>query len=424
MTRSGLKIGYLVQQFPPEIGAGPARVTELGRRWQAHGARLTVITGMPNRPEGIIQKPYRGKFFVEEEWRGIRVLRSWLYASPKHGFSRTVLNNVTFMATSALLALARAEGLDVLIASSPPFFPHITGAFFCGLRRVPLILEVRDLWPDYLVGMGVLKEGVATHALFALERALLRRAENVVVVTESFRKRVIEKGVTPERVTVVPNGVDTRFYVPLDMAAPLPSVCRQNGEFIVGYLGNFGAGQGLATIVDAAAMLSRNAEGRFRFVLVGDGPDRARVEARVRELDARNVIVHGAIPKEQTRSFYNGCDVCLVPLARYAILQETVPSKIFEVMACSRPLVASLAGEAAQIVNESGGGLVVPPGDAAALATSIDRLRAMSSRERADMGVRGRTYVAQHYDRDVLADHYYATLERVARARAGAGGSR
>ncbi len=410
----GLKIGYLVQQFPPEVGAGPARVTEMALRWRDAGAEVVVVTAMPNRPEGRIHERYRGKLFLTEEWEGMRVHRSWLYASPKHGFTRTIANNATFMATAALSALLRLERPDVLIASSPPFFPHVAGAAVSRLRRIPLVLEIRDLWPDYLVGMNVLKEGtVATRALFALERRLLRAAAHTVVVTESFRRRVIGKGVAPERVAVIPNGVDTALYHPADEEPPLEALARAPGEFLVGYLGNFGAGQGLAAVVEAAALLARRAPD-VRFVLAGDGPDRERVLARAAELGTRNLTVGPAITKDRTRAFYNCCDVCLVPLAPYPILQETVPSKIFEVMACERPVLAALAGEGACIVERARAGLVVPPGDPEALADAVLALRDAPPSERAAMGERGRRHVSEHFSRDVLAARYLEILGRVA----------
>ncbi|HEU4451560.1 MAG TPA: glycosyltransferase family 4 protein [Longimicrobium sp.] len=409
-----LKIGYLVQQFPPEVGAGPARVTEMAQRWIAAGAQVTVITGMPNRPEGRIHSGYRGKLFLDEEHQGIRVLRSWLYASPKHGFARTILNNTSFMATSALNGLARAERFDVLIASSPPFFPHIAGAAVSRMRKIPLVLEIRDLWPDYLVGMGVLKEGAATRALFALERALLRQAAHTVVVTESFRERVIEKGVPAEEIDVISNGVDTAFYRPdSGEEPPLDALRRRDGDFVVGYLGNFGAGQALAQVVEAAARMRQSAP-EIRFVMAGDGPERAAVEARREELGAGNVSIHPPITKESTRAFYNACDVCLVPLAPFPILQETVPSKIFEVMACERPVLASLGGEGARIVERSGGGVVTPPGDPEALAAALLRLRDAGADSRAGMGRRGRAFVGEHYSREALAARYLEILHRVA----------
>ena len=386
MTESRpLHIGYLVQQFPPEVGAGPARVTEMALRWQAHGAKVTVLTGMPNRPEGRIHPEYRGRLFMEEEHEGIRVLRSWLYASPKHGFARTLVNNATFMVTSGLHALARGGGLDVLVASSPPWFPHLTGTLVHALRGVPLVLEVRDLWPDYLAGMGTVKSQSVMRGIFAAERAMLRRADHVVVVTDSFRERVIEKGAAPERVDVVPNGVDTSLYYQSDEEPPIDALRRRDGEMVVGYLGNFGASQQLESVLEAAA----------------------------RELGLARTTIHPPIPKTQTRAFYNACDVCLVPLAPFPILQETIPSKIFEVMACERPVVASVGGEAARVVRESGGGLVVPPGDAGAIADAVLRLRDTPAAERAAMGAAGRRYVGRHFAREALATRYLEILRRV-----------
>lgn len=410
-----MNLAYLVQQYPPEVGAGPARVHELATRWLAAGAGVTVITGMPNRPEGRIHPAYRRKLFVEEECEGIRVLRSWLYASPKHGFVRTVANNTSFMVTGAVNALLRMGRPDVLIASSPPFFPHIAGDMVAAVRRVPLVLEIRDLWPDYLVEMGVLRtDGLPARALFRLERHLLMRAQLTVVVTESFKRRVIGKGVPAERVAVVPNGVDVRGYRPEREAAPIPALKRSEGTFVAGYLGNFGAGQSLETVIEAARLLAES-DRSIRFVLAGDGPQRRQLTERAAELDLPNLSIHPPIPKGQTRAFYNACDVCLVPLAPLPILRETVPSKLFEIMACERPVVASVAGEAASIVRESHCGVTATPGDASALAAAIMRVAAQSADRRAEYGRNGRLFAARNYNRDTLADRYLALLESLRR---------
>jgi glycosyltransferase involved in cell wall biosynthesis len=411
---NGLRIGYLVQQFVPEVGAGPARVVEMAAEWMRQGAEVTVITGMPNRPEGRIRPEYRGHLAMVESYRGMRVLRSWLHASPNAGFAATLLNNLTFMASSAAHGIARAGKLDVLIASSPPFFPHLGGDLMARIRRVPLVLEVRDLWPDYLVGLGSLRENaLPTRALFSLERYLLRRADAVAVVTESFRDRIIGKGVAAGRIEVFPNGVDVETYYPSEEAAPFPALERNGDERIVGYLGNMGAGQALVTVLEAAALLEKRAPG-VRLVLAGDGPDRARLEAWLAERPLHNLTLHPAIPKEQTRAFYRHCDLCLVPLAPVAVFQETVPSKIFEILACERPVLASLDGEGRRIVEASGGGFVSPPGDPDAMAVGIVAALATPPERRAAMGASGRQYVRANYGRAAIADRYLRLLERVA----------
>jgi len=316
----------------------------------------------------------------------------------------------------------RGGGLHVLIASSPPFFPPLAGDLVSRLRRIPLVLEVRDLWPDYLVGMEVLPEGGrGARALFALERYLLARGRAVTVVTESFRKRVEEKGVAPERVHVLPNGVDTGFYRPSpEEPPPIPPLAGGDGLFRVGYLGNFGAGQALSQVIDAASILA--AEGvAARFVLVGDGPEREKLEVRAREAGLEHLSIHPPIPKEQTRAFYNHCDLVLVPLAPIPVFQETIPSKLFEILACSRPVLACLDGEGRRIVEGSGGGWVVPPGRPEQLAAAIRAVMEEEPSVLREMGVRGREYVGREYSRSAIADRYMELLQQVAREGEGSG---
>jgi glycosyltransferase involved in cell wall biosynthesis len=414
-----LHIGYLIQQFPPEVGAGAARAAEMAAHWIEQGAAVTILTGMPNRPEGRIHSDYRGRFFWREKLGKVDVRRSWLYASPKHGIVRTLANNVSFMFSAVASGIREGREMDVLIASSPPLFPHISGAVIAARLRIPLVLELRDLWPDYVVEMGMLRRGSpAARALFSAERRLLRRAQAVTVVTESFRRRVIEKGVDPSRVFVMPNGVDTDFYRASEGPPPLVELSRRTPEeFLVGYLGNFGAGQSLSTVVAAAEILSARAPD-VRIVLVGDGPDADSLRRRISALGLSNISMSPPIAKNATPVFYGSCDVCLVPLAPIPVFQETVPSKIFEIMACEVPVLASLDGEGKKIVMESGGGLVSRPGDAAGLAEGILRMRILSHQERRKMGELGRAYVTAHYERRSISRKYLNLLARVATGRA------
>ena len=407
-----LRVGYLVQHFLPETGALPARAAELALRWKAAGAKVTIYTSMPHRPAGKIHPDYRGRLFINEDWEGIEVRRSWIFATARHGLAKTLVNNASFMITSMFGAL-RHHAPDVLIASAPAFFTHISGVVLGLSRRTPLVLEIRDLWPDYIVGMGVLKPGLTTRALFGLEKFLLRRAGRVVVVTESFKRRVATKGVGLDRIDVIPNGVDLDQYYPSTEPAPHELLSRNGKNFIVGYLGNFGSGQNLLSIVDAAVILQRS-EPSIRIILAGDGPERAKVVSHAAEVGATNLFLLPSFPKNATRAFYNSCDVCLVPLAPFPILQETVPSKIFEIMACGRPVLASLSGEGAEIINRSGAGLTAEPGNPVAIAAAVLRLHSMSEPERTTMGAAGREYVGANYNRDILARKYLELLSAVA----------
>ncbi len=408
-----VRIAYLVQQFVPEVGAGPARVSEMVRRWHDRGAAVTVVTAMPNRPAGVIQTGYRGRLFLRETWEGIPVLRSWLYARPGGGMLTTLVNNLTFMMTGLAHALRRLGAVDVIIASSPPFFPLVAGRWFASLRRTPLVLEIRDLWPDYLVEMGVLRSPVLARALLRYERRLLLSADHVVTVTAGLRDRLEAKGVPPDRLTLITNGVDLSRYYVSDEPPPFPELTRTPESFLVGYLGNFGAGQALGVVLDAARWLQERAP-HIRVVMAGDGTEFQRIRARAAQSGLTNLTVRGALPKDATRAFYNACDLCLVPLADLPVFDAALPSKMFEMMACGRPILVQSRGEAAWHMRQSGAGWAVDPGDSDALATSIEAAARLPEAERREMGLRGRAYAGLHFNRDALAAKYLEVLQGLA----------
>lgn len=416
-----MHIAILNQDFPPETGAGPARITELAREWIARGHQVSVITGFPNRKlpgqrDGVVPAPYRGRLLMHERWDGIEVYRSWLFASPRREFAYTLVNYLTFAATSLVNALAVVPRPDVLIASGPPYFQQFSGALAALAKQVPLVVEIRDLWPDYVAEMGLIRNRALLKAMFASERWLLDRADAITVVTDSFRRRLVAKGIAPERVSVMPNGVDTERYRASREPMPLDGVDGAEAGPVIGYLGTFGAGQGLAAVVGAARLL--HGEGfKARFVLVGDGSDRATIEADLAARPLPGLTIHSPIPRDATRALYNACDVVLVPHAPLPVLADTVPSKLFEVMACERPLVAALRGEGAAIVERSGAGVLATPGDGASIATAIRRVLAKSPEERKRMGESGRAFVLREYDRREVAERYLQLLQRVARSR-------
>jgi colanic acid biosynthesis glycosyl transferase WcaI len=411
-----MHILILNQDFLPETGAGPARISELAAYWQSQGHSVSVVCGFPNRRmpgqrDGVIPAAYRGKAFMTETLNGVRVDRSWLYTSTRRGFSHMLASYLSFAASSFANALLRIPKPDVIIASGPPYFQQFSGAAVALLRGVPLVLEVRDMWPDYLVEMGVVRHRPLISGLFASERWLCDRSRAMVVVTESFRQRFMSKGIDAGKITVIPNGVDTERYFASADRLTFTGVDATSTAPLIGYLGTFGAGQGLLAVLEAARIL-RDRGVPARFVLVGEGSDRPILEADLAARPVAGVSLHNPIPRDATRAFYNTCDIVLVPHAPLPILKDTVPSKIFEVMACERPLLAALGGEGARVVEDSGGGLLATPGDAASIADGIVRLCSMSDDERQAMGRSGRAFATREYDRARLASRYLELLQR------------
>jgi glycosyltransferase involved in cell wall biosynthesis len=346
-------------------------------------------------------------------WRGITVYRSWLYTTDSRRFMPTIVNHLTFAASSLVNGVVRVPRPDVLIASGPPYFSQFAGALVALSQGVPLIVETRDLWPDYLAEMGIIRSRRLLGLMFASERWLLRRAAAVVVVTDSFGARMIDKGVASHAINVIPNGVDLGRYYAAAEAAPIPPLARRGeSDQIIGYLGTFGAGQGLDAVIDAARIMRRRGS-RARFVLVGDGPQRSALEANLLADPVDGVSLHPPIDRDATRAFYNACDVVIVPHASLPVLGATVPSKIFEVMACERPLVAAVRGEGAAIIQRSHGGVLATPGDASSIADATLNVLAMQPEQRAAMGAAGREFVKHHFNREILAARYLEVLERI-----------
>jgi glycosyltransferase involved in cell wall biosynthesis len=405
-----MKILWVAQWFPPDLGALPARITEMSRVWIREGHEVTVVTAFPHHPLGVIPAEYRGKFVTEESYEGIRVIRCWIWALPNRRMWQRTLCQISFAVSAGLFALRRPERPDAVIVSSPPFFAVPAGWVFARVRRAPLVFEVRDLWPAVFVASGVLSEGWLYRFLSWWEMAFYRAADRIVVVTKSFREDLLERGVPAEKVVIVFNGADADLYA----SRPSPETRRRlagDADFLVTYAGTHGLLQGLEQILDAAEAFRDDP--RVAFAFVGEG---ARKDALIEEAKRRallRVTFHPAVAKEAVPEILSASDVLVVCLRPLPIFRKFVPSKVFEALAAGRPLVAALSGEAAEIVRQAGG-LVAEPGDGRSIAEALRQLLSDPAGRKA-MGERGRRYVREHYDRQTLALDYLKTLETLTR---------
>jgi glycosyltransferase involved in cell wall biosynthesis len=403
-----MRIIIVTHYFPPEIGAPQARLSALAAAWAANGDDVTVLTGMPNHPTGVIAPQYRG-VIRRREWRdGYRVLRTWLYATPNEGMARKTIGHLSFMVTSVLLG-GRASGpADVVVVSSPTFFAIGAGWLLARLKRARLVVEVRDLWPAIFTELGVLTNRRVIRLLERLELAAYAAADTVIVLSDGFRANLIGRGVPADKVHTIRNGVCPGEF---DPGAPADARLRARlgagpADCLVLYAGTHGISQGLTSVADAAAGLPGK---EIRFAFVGDGADKQRLLRRVTELGLRNVTLLPGIPHEQVPALLAAADICLVPLRDVPLFSSFIPSKMFEYLAAGKPVVGAVAGEAAQILREAGA-LVVPPADSAALSAAIQTLAAEPRRRQA-MGRRGRCYVEKYFDRAALAGLYRKLLD-------------
>lgn len=393
--------------FPPEAGAPQERLSALAAAWAAAGDEVTVLTGMPNHPTGVLPPEYRRAVRRRERCDGYAVLRTWLYATPNEGIARKTLCHLSFMVTSVLLGWRASGRADTVLVSSPTFFSIASAWLLARLKRARLIVEVRDLWPAIFTELGVLTSRRLIRVLERLELAAYAAADEVVVVSDGFRANLIERGVPATKVHTIRNGVTVGRFDPATPADPYlrAGLGARPHECLVLYAGTHGISQGLPEAATAATRLV----GRpVHLAFVGEGADKPRLRHRVTELGLSNVTLARAIPAEIMPALLACADILLVTLRDLPLFASFIPSKMFEYLAAGRPVIGAVAGEAAQILREAGA-VVVPPGDAAALAEAVSSLAA-DPRRRARMASQGRAYVERFFDRAELARQYRKIL--------------
>lgn len=400
---------FLTQYFTPEIGATQTRIHEFARACVEKGHRVTVVTEFPNHPHGRIPKQYRWKLFTHEQMDGFTVLRVWVWASPVKTTLRRLLFYGSFLALSALRALCMRARIDVVFATSPPLPVGLAGWLIARGRRAIFVLDIRDLWPSAALALGELKRPVLLRLAEHLERFLYRRADRITTVTRGFVDHIAAYIDNSARIELLPNGAQTDIFRPSEIYPDHRGRLGIDGRFLITFAGNHGIAQGLDAILDAAAILRDRPE--VMFVLIGDGPIKSSLIKRARSLGLVNVLFLPAVPLSQITPYLTMSDALLVPLRNDPVFDTFIPSKFFDFLACARPVVLMVNGEAREILESSGGGVWVGPEDAAGLARAIEKLMATTTEERRRMGERGRAYVLARYTRAHQNQHLLNLLD-------------
>jgi glycosyltransferase involved in cell wall biosynthesis len=404
---------FLSHYFVPENNAPAARVHGMAREWARLGHRVTVLTGAPNVPAGVVYEGYRNRLYQEEWIDGIRTARVWTYLAANRGRVRRGLNFLSYMAAAGAAGSALRPRADVVIATSPQFFAGWAGVPVSRAHGAPFVLEIRDIWPDSITAVGALKEGRVIRVLEGLERALYDAADHIVAVGEGYRQNMIRKGVSPAKIDVVTNGVDADLFTPRPADAGLRARLGFSPEtFVVTFAGTIGMASGLEVALGAAKRLRQEGRHNVAFLLIGDGAVRAELETEARSQGLDNVVFTGLVPRAQLPDYLASSDACLVHFRKQALFSTILPSKFFEDAAMEKPILLGFEGDARAMLAEADCGIAFEPGNDARLADSVIRL-AGDRAECARLGANGRRYVLERFDRRVLAHQYLEILERV-----------
>lgn len=397
----------LSQYFPPEMGAPQVRLSELGERLVDRGWQVEVLTALPNYPTGKIFAGYpRWRPVVETVGR-LRTVRVPLWPS-KTGFAKRLVSYFTFAGAAGLFGPGRCARPDLLWVESPPLFIGYAARYLSWRWRCPYALNVSDLWPESAIRMGIVREGFLTRRAQALERALYRHAAGVTGQSREIVEAVARTSPgTPT--ALITNGVDPARFGPEHADAEARALLGLDRGNAAGpvflYAGLLGWAQGLDQILDLAAALPPEVPGRF--VLVGDGPDRERLEGRLAAESIERVKILPAQPRERVPALLGAADAAVITLGM--AIPGAVPSKIYEAMASGLPTLLVAGGEPARRVEDAGAGLAVAPGDTTALRDAYTRL-ATDPELRRDLGTAARRAAELTYNRDVIATELHGFL--------------
>lgn len=392
----------LTQHFPPEVGAAQIRLHAFAKQLQANGHEVRIVTAMPNYPRGEVFPEYRGKWRSSEQLDGLHVTRTWIAPATGRNIVKRLMSYFSF-AFSSLPACMREPRPDFIFVESPPLFLGGTAYVCSRLRRVPFILNVSDLWPASARELGIVRNETLLWFGERLERFLYRKAYRITAQTNGIRA-YIAAIVGAAKVMVLYNGVDTADFKP-DANASVPWVGPNEIAFL--YAGTIGYAHCWDVILEAADALRSRPD--IVFLLVGDGPEKARMIESATSGGLANIRFVDRQPVTSMPALFASCRATVVPLRKGELFKSTRPSKIFPALACERPVILSGEGESAQLLVEHGCGIVVPPEDGAAFAEAVRRL-ADHPEEARDMGRRGRTMVEREYGWDTLVGAWLRQL--------------
>ena len=398
------------------MGAPAARADELSRHWARMGHEVTVLTGFPNHPTGGVPREWRerlSKFRYTELVSGVQVERTWLWPLPNRKAHERIRNYASFCLSAAISGLDLPKP-EVVIGTSPQLLVALSGWWLAFWKRVPFVFEVRDLWPESLAAVGAGSEASVLHrVLGAIAGFLYRRANHIVVVTPAFKDHLIRHWQVPaEKISIVENGVETDLF----RSDPAADEVRKRmdlpaGEpFLICYIGTMGMAHGLETLVATAKELQSKLP-RAVFLLIGEGAEKQHIVNLSAEQGLTNIKFLGQQPREKIPAFVSAADICLVMLKKAELFKTVIPTKLLEYMACQRPVLVAVDGQARQIVEEARAGLFVPPENSQALAEAICDL-AGNPEQRRLMGESGRRYILEKLSREQTAQDYIVVLER------------
>jgi len=403
-----MKILLINQAFVSPDEPGHTRHFEMAKFLQTRGHELVIVASDLNYQTGKRTIERKG-IFAEQNIEGVKILRSYIYPALHHSYFWRVISFFSFMFSSIYTAF-QVKDVDLILGTTPPIFQAVSAWFVAVIRRKPFLLEVRDLWPEFGVSMGVLKNPLVIWLARWLEKFLYNRATHILVNSPSYKEYMINKHVPENKITYIPYGTDIDMFNPTIDGSSIRKELNLEDKFVILYAGALGQANDIDTILRAAKRLKQY--DKIYFVLFGDGKERERLQNVANKLNLSNVIFAGVRPKKEMPSVIASADVCLAILQDIPMFRTTYPNKVFDYMAAGRATVLVIDGITRELIESSYGGVFVQPNDDEALASTI--LDLSQNKEIVEqIGVNAREYLVKHLDRRDKLNETLVLLERL-----------
>jgi len=403
-----MRILFFSHYFPPEVNAPANRTYANCRLWAKSGHQVTVITCVPNCPSGKVYPGYRNRRIQREKMDEIEVVRVWTILAPNRGTLKRSISYFSFLISAFLHSLG-LQRPDLVVATSPQFFCGWAGILAARWLGVPVVLEIRDIWPDSIAAVKASTNRLLMKSLAFLEKAMYGAADRIVTVGDGYRDVLLTKGVPPGKISVIPNGVDEELFSPRPAASGIRERYGLGKRFVCSYIGTIGMACGLEVVLKTARLLRKRGREDIVFLLVGDGAVREELEIEAEEAGLDNIIFTGKVKREEVPGLLAASNVVLVHLRPAELFSTVMPSKIFEAAGMARPIICGVPGQAGALVEAAGAGTIIHPGREGELCQALLQL-ADNPVEAEEMGRRGYENIALKFRRTDLAKKYLALL--------------
>ncbi|GGK07029.1 glycosyltransferase family 4 protein [Parabacteroides faecis] len=402
-----MKILFLTDNFPPEVNAPATRTFEHCRQWVLDGIDVTVITCFPNFPQGKVYRGYKNKFCQSEIIDGIHIIRVWTYITANKGFVKRTLDYISFSVSAFITGLFQKT--DLIIATSPQFFTALAGRTLSFWKGKPWIMEVRDLWPESIKTVGAMNDNILIRYFEWQEKRCYHSAQKIIVVTDSFKQKLVERGIDSSKIEVVKNGVNRSLFVPEVKDLQLLNELGLQNKKIIGYIGTHGMAHKLDFILQCAKKME--GKNNYHFIFLGDGAEKRNLLDLKEKMNLKNVTMLDSVFKLEVKRYISILDIALINLRKSELFTTVIPSKIFENAGMEIPILMGVNGEAREIIESYHAGLCFEPESEIDFCEKLDLL--LTDKNLYNECKEGCRKLSLDFDRNLLANKMLQIITKI-----------